>query len=306
MMIDLNEKRSFLDEQNSNVNNIADNDIRFIQREIWGRVNKRRIIDYLARSGNADYQVVSNNINDLGISVFPYDFVKEYREKDFLIKKDFDCGYWYIDNYFGKKLYMHPKYKSEFRAARYFNNLRIEQDKHSPHAYLSDDFKPDENDVLIDIGGAEGIFAIQFVDVVKHIYIFECDEGWISALRKTFAGYEDKVTIIPKFVGNEDNDSMTTIDSFVKEYSLENEHLFVKMDVEGNELSVLLGANCILDNKNKFKLAICAYHCGNHEQCFRTVFEGCHIETAEGYMLYYYDYNIQEPFVRRGVLRISN
>ncbi len=71
-----------------------------------------------------------------------------------------------------------------------------------------------DNDILSDIGAAEGNFSLSVIDKVQHVYLFETDNDWIEALEKTFEPWKEKVSIIHKFVGNKDTDTCITLDSF--------------------------------------------------------------------------------------------
>jgi hypothetical protein len=135
--------------------------------------------------------------------------------------------------------------------------LLAEQDEASPHQYVNcrEEFK---GRVLLDIGAAEGIISLNVVDIVEHIFLFECDENWIEALNATFEPYKNKVTIIKKFVSNINDDYHLTIDHFLEGEMINN--LFIKMDIEGAELSALQGAERVLKEANDLRLAICTYH----------------------------------------------
>ena len=64
---------------------------------------------------------------------------------------------YYIENE-PLNIYMKRSYTSKFRAARYFNSVRLEQDPQSPHRYVTDTFSPENDSIILDIGGAEVFF----------------------------------------------------------------------------------------------------------------------------------------------------
>ena len=181
----------------------------------------------------------------------------------------------------------------------------MEQDPASPHRYTTDSFAPDEGSVIFDIGAAEGFFPLEYIERAKHIYIFECASSWNEALNLTYKGYEDKITIINKFVSDKCDDMHITLDSLCSEDSLFNEKIFIKADAEGDELKIINGAKELLNRADNVKLAICTYHHQGDEQAIREQFAGWRAESSNGYMLYYYDFDFRSPFLRKGVLRLT-
>lgn len=285
---------------------IADRDMEFIFCEIKARLYQNKILRYLARSNNPQVEEIVEYLKQNRISVFPYKYKQKYRIKNVCVQKDFTNGQLFIE-YKGMKLYMRRGYKSKLRAARYFNNIQIEQDKCSPHCYVSDVFYPEKDSVILDIGGAEGYFSIPYIQYVKKIFIFECNPEWIEALNRTYENYRDKVVIIDKFVSDHSDDNHITLDDFMEKYQLLEENIFIKVDAEGSEPAILDGGKQkLLQSGQKIKISVCTYHCMEHEELFRKIFKDWKIEASDGYMLYYYDYNFKEPYVRRGLLRIEN
>lgn len=286
---------------------LAGNDIEFVWCELRARIEKRKILKYLRQHFEKDkeIQTICKYLSKNTINTFPYDYRNKYDLNQVEAEKDTSNDLIRIKHN-GCMLYMRRKYRSLFRAKRYYNNLCIEQDKESPHRYTTDTFCPDEDSVIIDIGGAEGIFSLDYVKKCKKIYIFECDKEWIEALEYTYKDYMDKVEIVEKFVCDYTDNHHITIDDFVTKNGLENEKLFIKVDAEGSEIKIYEGMKNCIHNNQKMKIAMCVYHCQNHEQYFREQFSGWKVENSDGYMLYYYDMNYSEPYIRRGVLRISN
>lgn len=283
---------------------LADRDFEFIEREINIRIKKKSVIDYLNKSDNAEFNAISAFLKHNTISVFPYEFTKNYKISDVKAEVDNSTGLIYINTDKGK-MYMKRSYTNIFRAKRYYKNILLEQDKASPHRYTTDIFAPKDNSIIIDIGGAEGFFGLQYLDLAKKIYIFECDPLWIEAIKHTYSEHLDKVEIIPKFVSNINDDSHISLDKFIKEKNIEGESVFVKIDAEGSEPLIIKGAKNWLDTKPNVMIALCVYHASDHEEYFRKKFDNWKIENSDGYMLYYYDYNFSKPFLRRGILRIT-
>lgn len=283
---------------------LAQNDFEFIYCEIKKRFIKNKVVSFLSKENDSEKKEIAKYISDNGMSVFPYPYVNNYKLQNVEAKKDSDAGMFYIQRN-GRRLYMKKSYTSMFRAKRYYNNILIEQDEASPHCYVSDTFAPEAGSVILDIGGAEGFFPFDYLDMVDKVYIFECSDEWIEALEKTYADYKDKVIIINKFVSDFTDASHITIDDFVQQYNLDGKKIFIKIDAEGSEPNIIRGARKTLNKIKNIRLALCTYHCARHEALFRKLFKNWHVETSDGYMLYYYDFNFREPYLRRGILRLT-
>ena len=157
---------------------LAQNDLEFILCELSGRLKKKKIINYLARQDNPDYMKIAKYLNDNKVNVFPYKFTEQYKSSDISIKKDKTSNL-YFTNYHNFDIYLKPAFTNKYRAARYFKNILLEQDTQSPHRYTTEEFHPQKDSVILDIGGAEGFFPIDYIDAVKKVYIFECsNEGF--------------------------------------------------------------------------------------------------------------------------------
>ena len=289
-----------------NVFKIASNDFDYILREIHVRLIKNKIIKYLNDSTDPEIVDISAFIKNHGISVFPYKYIFEHNISDISVQKDLNNELLYIENDKGMNIYLSRKYKSYFRARRYYNNILIEQDYRSPHCYTTELFKPKENDVILDIGGAEGFFTAEYIDVAKKAYIFECDNKWQEALNITFKEYSNKVEIIPKYVTDNNIDNNISLDEFIELNNISSESLFIKIDAEGYELKILNGLINSLDKLKNIKIVICTYHTSDAEKSIQKYFDRFDVSFSNGYMLYYYDFNFGEPYLRKGVMRIIN
>jgi hypothetical protein len=189
-------------------------------------------------------------------ATFPYDFIYEYRKKKIPLFKCKETGLSYVLHE-GKRLYF-PRNFYHDDCVGYYKRLLIEQDLRSPHKYYCDCFAERKNWTLLDIGAAEGIFALSRVDDVDKIYLFEYDDLWLEALEATFRPYREKVQIVNKFVSNEDDEINITLDSFLSDKSFEN--VYVKMDIEGAELLALEGIGQLIGKNDKLVFSVCAYH----------------------------------------------
>lgn len=154
----------------------------------------QKIIRYLRQSGRPDYIEVADYLEGLNVAeylkthallpVFPYKFTDKYEQKQVEGYVDED-GYPYVLHN-GKKLFGPREWSADYFAS-YYVGLLMEQDEESPHRYLQDDVVLTKDDVVADVGAAEGIFTLDIIDRVKKVYLFECDEMWIVPLKKTLA-----------------------------------------------------------------------------------------------------------------------
>lgn len=247
-----------------------------------------------------DQKEVMRFIESNPVEIFPYPFQKNYSPEKIEVFADIKTGMKYViqDN---KRLYFKRRWSVK-RIRKSYSELSKEQDLKSPHRYLSSWFYPDENDVVADIGAAEGNFSLSIIDKVKKIYLFEYDSEWTEALEATFAGNRDKIEIIPKYVADFDDEKHISLDSFFKTRS---DITFLKIDVDGFEKKVLDGCRSLLNSKTPLKIALCTYHRGNDEKDFTELLRGYgfNVRASEGYMINYYDKKLKAPWLRRGLIR---
>ncbi len=254
---------------------------------------------YLSRSEDLEISSIGKRIKTISPTCFPYSFTQKYNDIQITCRID-DEGYPFViedgKRIFGKKSWTKDK------MVEYYKSLLLEQDKESPHCYLSEKKRyPDSGDVLVDLGAAEGFFALRLIEDISKAYLFECDEEWIIPLSKTFEPYKDKVEIINKYIGKDENlqNNVTTLDAFFcgKKYD------FVKADIEGAEPDMLLGGKNTLAKCKR--LVVCAYHNQDDEQRIINSLDdlGYNVDINKGYMLYYsYFRKFRRPYIRRGVI----
>lgn len=178
----------------------------------------------------------------------------------------------------GKKMYMKRGY-SKYQAQRYINSLLMEQDDMSPHYYGHANFDYSDKDILVDIGAAEGFFALDHIDKVKKVILIEGDSEWLEALHATFNEYGDKVEIINKYIASYDDDRHVSLDSFKETITI------IKMDIEGAEMEALSGAADTLKNDN-LKIVACSYHRENDDLNIAKILldNGFLVKYSPGYM----------------------
>lgn len=198
------------------------------------------------------------------------DLIFEYLDLKVEVLTDESCGLKYVCCEDGKKLY-YPRNMQTSDVIYFYRSQLLEQDKRSGHCYFKNmDLYP-VGGVFVDLGAAEGNFSLRLVERAKHIYIFECDAGWIEALEETFKPWKEKVTIVNKFVSDQVDETKTTLSHYFKD---EPKIDVVKMDIEGEELNVIKNSLDFLMVHRETKLVMCAYHRENDEYEMKKMLQG--------------------------------
>ena len=265
---------------------------------------RKKILGYLTSLPlgelSEEKKEILNFLKNNEIRIFPYSFNDNYSPEEIEVFTDGENGLKYVLQE-GKRLYFKRRW-SEARIKRAYSDLMREQDPESPHRYLSDSFTVTCEDVLADIGAAEGNFSLAVIDKVKKVYLFEYEREWAEALRATFAPWKDKVEIVNKYVAGHEDESHVRFDKF---YSEKKDITFLKIDVDGAESEVLGSFDDIFKSDDKLKIALCTYHKNNDEKDFTALLlsHRFSVTPSKRYMIHFYDKQIKEPYLRRGLLR---
>lgn len=209
------------------------------------------------RSPRLPYYKYIMEHGDSHFMIFP--FMQEYLSMKSSVFHDDKCGLPYVllpSEYDNRRLYFRRDMSDE-SVWQLYVGLLAEQDARSPHHYF-DSLKELQGRQLLDIGSAEGILSLMAIEQVSHVWLFECDSGWVEALEHTFAPWKDKVTIVCKYIGDNNDGNCVTLDSFFSDKPHDN--LYLKMDIEGMERKALAGARRLFDEKGHVAFAICSYH----------------------------------------------
>jgi hypothetical protein len=239
-------------------------------------------------------------LKEKGFSIFPHPFQEKYKPSDIKVHTNPINNLKYIITN-EKQLYFKRK-SSKRGVRRNYNFLKIEQDSKSPHRYLTKEFDVEENEILVDVGPAEGNLSLGVIEKIKKAYLFETDERWIEALEATFAPWKEKVTIVNKFVSNINDEKNVSLDEYFKD---KEPFTFLKVDAEGTEDAILEGAEKSISESRNLKLALCCYHKPYDEDKFKAYLENkiFSISFADGYMIFPDPKTFKPPYLRRGVLR---
>ncbi len=236
------------------------------------------------------------------LAIFPYPFADEYKEEDFPAYDDPDAEMPYVIHE-GKRLYLYYGWKGGtlLGVSLMYLLLRIEQHPNSPHRYFTDDFHPEKDDVLVDVGCADGMQALEWVDVVSEIWLFEYSARWIPSLQKTFEHYADKCHIVQKLVSDQNGDNTITLDDIIPR----GKNIVLKLDVEGMEAKVLNGARQLIKESKRVKACVCTYHRSSDAMELTEMLSnmGLYCRFSEGYMLFTHNDDHPEPYFRKGLIR---
>ena len=130
---------------------------------------RRKILSYFAEIPgdkiNEDQKEVLNYLKNNPVSIFPYPFQDLYLPVNVEVYSDPETGMKYV-NQDGKRLYFKKRWNKK-RIQKGYSELAKEQDYGSPHRYISNDFSPGSNDVLADIGTAEGNFSLSVIELPR-------------------------------------------------------------------------------------------------------------------------------------------
>ena len=242
--------------------------------------------------------------DELRFLMFPYPDDDERLGKGTLSGKEH--GLFYV-LHAGKKKLFFPSLRNDYDGLiRMEGLLGTGTLAKSPHCYQDKDFKVEEGDVLLDVGCAEAIFALDNIEKVEKAYLFESEHVWRKPLRLTFAPYVDKTVIINKLVSDRTTrKSIRLVDAVAGEMS-SDAHFFVKMDIEGWERTVING-NADFFKKAKVKLSCCVYHRQDDATEIEKMLKDMGYKTrfSEGWMLPTMN-GIHYPYFRHGVIYAQN
>ncbi|MDP3557261.1 MAG: FkbM family methyltransferase [Bacteroidota bacterium] len=262
---------------------------------------KKTVVSYYKQHPSSDVEIneALKFLQENSISVFPYPFFLKYANKPIEVNINTENNLPYVMHY-GKKLYFKKNWTKEHIIDAY-RFLLAEQDEQSGHCYLNKEYGIESNSVIVDVGAAEGIFALNEIEKIKHIYLIETDNEWIDVLKETYKPWMDKVTIINKFVSSIDDEMNVRLDTCFSDIEKVD---FLKIDVDGAEQDLLDGADKTISDKVK-KLAICTYHKTNDNRDFTSYLKlkKYSLKNSPGYMLFYFDSNFEAPYFRRGLIK---
>jgi hypothetical protein len=263
-----------------------------------------QILDYYeGRSVTEEQREVLDYLRKHGFNLFPYARLHTKKASDVQVFLDENVvlSYVMLD---GKRLYYPADLTRAAIQEGFHGEQLLSQHPESPHRYLTDDFNVQADDIVVDCGAAEGNFALDVVDKVKKVYLFEPAERWQKPLNATFAPWKDKVVIVRKFLSDETNESNVSLDDYFAGNS--EVPTMIKMDIEGYEARALQSAQRLLRAERGIRKAVvCTYHRQDDEQYLGAFLRECGFQTrtSKGFMLFVYDDDVKPPYLRRGIIR---
>lgn len=230
---------------------------------------------------------------------FPFRWAQKYDNlmpKVYRDKKH-NCFYALFD---GKRMYF-PKYYTHTHVIWSYRIILKEQDPLSPHRYLREDFQVEPGSIVIDAGVAEGNFALSIIEKAKKLYLIECNEDWMEALKLTFAPWEEKVSFIEKYLSDIPGPTTVSIDSLL--IPQEGNKYFIKLDIEGFEQKALSGMKKLIASDLPIKMNVCTYHKPNDYNEIETFLHsnGFSCNGSQGSLLFFQPN--EEPSFRRALIR---
>lgn len=251
-------------------------------------------------------------LDQLPCIVFPYPIAVDNHHAN-KIESGMESGFPYVIHTNGTRLFLKRGLTCN-EAVEYYKYL-VEREgllgtgilAKSPHCYQDNDFKVEDGDILLDVGCAEAIFAIDCIDKVSKAYLFEYLHNWHRPLERTFAPYKDKCKLIKKLVDNKTNRKSTKLIDAIDPDLVKTSHFFVKMDIEGCEKNVIKGNTDFFKSAN-VKLSCCTYHRQDDAQTIEKLLTDMGYKTrfSKGYMLPYQLNGIHYPYFRHGVIYAQN
>ncbi|WP_162794071.1 hypothetical protein [Runella rosea] len=269
-----------------------------------------KILNYYETNSNDKYKNELIFLKDIGcISLFPYRQIRKL--EDVIVGFDDNKRMPFVIHN-GDRLYF-PESWSLSQVKENYISLIEEQSilggnflEKSPHQYQTESFCVNKGDIVLDIGAAEALFALEVINLAAKVYIFESEKMWAKPLEATFEPYKNKVVIINKMVSGVDSENEITLETALVNEKAKS--LFLKLDIEGSE-SLVLEANMNLLNKDiDIKVACCTYHKNEDEEYLKFFFDqiGYKSEFSDGFMIYVHDENIRPPYFRKGLIRAQN
>jgi Methyltransferase FkbM domain len=273
----------------------------FLQRK--KRLRQRILRDY-GQSSDKEIQEVMAFIQrhpeiELPVGMRPpYEWADEYRPQNVQVGSDGKTGLPYV-TFCGHRIFF-PRDSTVESVQSAVSIGLMEQDSRSPHRYVGDGFNVDDGDIGVFIGASNGLFCASLIERLSKAYLFEPDSMWHESLCCTFASWGDKAEILQMAAGSETTASQTSLDDFFKNRPFPN---YIQADVEGAELSVLKGAQSILQHSSKLRLSFCTYHNRPDFYRFESMLRsaGYEISHSPGY----YFIGVRMPYFRRGILYAS-
>lgn len=254
-------------------------------KDIWNLLNYYRHHNELLDDEKEDVIRYIKRTNKL--AVFNYDWADKIAKLPMKIDFDENAGLYYQETG-GKKIYLKRSLDTEEKRINCCRARIRDQYGRSPHCY-SNFMGGEQWDFIIDVGAAEGNFALDYIEKARKIVIIETDADWIEALTYTFKPYADKVTIVEKYLSDKNDDNNISLDRLLADGILQSGKTYaIKMDIEGAEERAIKGGRKFFDQNVSGVVIACAYHHQTAEDEIKELLDkrGFTTETSKGYMYF--------------------
>jgi Methyltransferase FkbM domain len=230
--------------------------------------------------------------------MIPYFFTDHYRNLPLAIEIDSITKLKFV-MVGGAKIYYPASFPDQLVVAS-VQVAMMEQDPRSPHRYLPTKNIDVGGDVAVICGASDCIYTLEIVQNFRHIYIIEADTQWLEPMKQTLRHFLDKITIIPKFVSDQDGPTTITLDTLLRGQDVH----YIQADVEGAEGKVLHGAKRVFARSPRLKLSICCYHTATQERELTEILRSWNFEVqkSDGFVLMWMQYPLRKPYLRKAVL----
>lgn len=250
--------------------------------KIKSRILKEKVLKYYEKEESAkDYQRELEYIKKNNCQTFNDEFTEKYKSVEYNIEFDKKVNMYYIMHN-DKKLYF-KRGMTKREVQEYYKSLKVEQDEKSPHCYQIQRLRMNSYRKILDIGAAEGIFALDMIDRCDEVIMYEYDSRWIDALEKTFEPYQNKIRIVKCYVSDRDEGIEKTLNKMLV---AEEDIDLIKMDIEGAEVRAIIGALEVLNRNKQALILICVYHNAKDEEKIRNLLTDYQITMNAGKMIY--------------------
>ncbi len=256
------------------------------------------------RGTSDEFQEILGVVRQDPCSIIPYKFVEKYRRMPVEVFDDLEKGLPYAlvnkHKVYFPSLFDHEEIRYRVRQSLW------EQADESPHRYFHKKNTPFTGKHAVLIGASDCLFAMRIVSHFEKVFLFEVDTKWHRPMKETLSSFEDKVEVIPKWVGNKDEGKCITLSEYFKgSYDKVD---YIQADIEGAEMKMLWGAEELVKASSGLELSICCYHNAHDEAEIGDFLRarGFAVRPSEGYMLLFMQYPLKYPYLRRGVLYASN
>jgi len=250
-----------------------------------------------------DLQEILEVVRQEPKSIIPYKFVEKYKHMPIEVFDDSEkrLPFALVNQH---KVYFPPVFYHKEIRYRVRQSL-WEQADESPHRYFHQKGTSFTGKYAVVIGASDCLFAIRILPHFEKVFLFEADKKWQVPMKETLSNFEDKVEIIPKWVGDKNEGNGITLDKYFKgSYDIVD---YIQADIEGTEMKMLWGAEELIKTSPRLKLSICCYHNAYDEAEIGDFLRsrGFAVRPSKGYMLLFMQYPMKFPYLRRGVLYAS-